>query len=264
MSRGVFQAPYAFASGTLAELRLAQGRVEDAARVLRGAEGREEAAAAVASVRLQQGEPSAAAAVLRRRLATTSPDRLDVAAVIELLGEAEIALRDTGAAIDRGRALITLGAVNNCDLIVAHGERLLGHALLVIAGEDRARRWSSQVCRSMVPPSVVTVASRYRASPSRKMPYGAGVSSQSAVCAWVEGMRGASRSSRRRGQILSGWVPDIGSCWLSRAGIAVGSTITVGQRAVCFPDGQFFLPLRAHTPAGGRSARPMRCWPACY
>jgi DNA-binding CsgD family transcriptional regulator len=129
MSRGVFQAPHAFASGTLAELRLAQGRVEDAARVLRGVEGREEAAAAVASVRLQQGEPSAAAAVLRRRLATTSPDRLDVAAVIELLGEAEIALRDTGAAIDRGRALITLGAVNNCDLIVAYGERLLGHAL---------------------------------------------------------------------------------------------------------------------------------------
>jgi tetratricopeptide (TPR) repeat protein len=69
MSQGVFQAPHAFASGTLAELRLAQGRVEDAARVLRGVEGREESAAAVASVHLQQGEPSAAAAVLRRRLA---------------------------------------------------------------------------------------------------------------------------------------------------------------------------------------------------
>jgi pimeloyl-ACP methyl ester carboxylesterase len=49
MSQGVFQAPHAFASGTLAELRLAQGRVEDAARVLRGVEGRTEAAAAVAS-----------------------------------------------------------------------------------------------------------------------------------------------------------------------------------------------------------------------
>ena len=34
MSKGVFQAPHAFASGTLAELRLAQGRIEDAARVL--------------------------------------------------------------------------------------------------------------------------------------------------------------------------------------------------------------------------------------
>ena len=129
MSQGVFEAPHAFASGTLAELRLAQGRVEDAARVLRGVEGRTEAAAAVASVRLQQGEPSAAAAVLRRRLAATSPNRLDVAAVIELLGEAEIALSDSGAAVERGRALIALGTASHCDLIVAHGERLLGHAL---------------------------------------------------------------------------------------------------------------------------------------
>ena len=119
MSQGVFQAPHAFASGTLAELRLAQGRVEDAARVLRGVEGRTEAAAAVASVRLQQGEPSAAAAVLRRRLAATSPNRLDVAAVIELLGEAEIALSDSSAAVERGRALIALGTASHCDLIVA-------------------------------------------------------------------------------------------------------------------------------------------------
>jgi DNA-binding NarL/FixJ family response regulator len=49
--------------------------------------------------------------------------------VVELLGEAEIALLDSGAAIERGRALVALGAVSNCDLIVAHGERLLGHAL---------------------------------------------------------------------------------------------------------------------------------------
>jgi DNA-binding CsgD family transcriptional regulator len=129
MSKGVFTAPHAFASGTLAELRLAQGRLEDAAQVLRGVEGREEAAAAAASVHLARGEPSAAAAVLRRRLAATSPDRLDVAAVIELLGEAEIALHDINAAMERGRGLVALGAVHNCQLIIAHGERLLGHAL---------------------------------------------------------------------------------------------------------------------------------------
>jgi len=129
MSEGVFRSPHAFASGTLAELRLAQGRVEDAARVLRGVEGREEAAAAAASLHLARGEPSAAAAVLRRRLAATSQDRLDVAAVIELLGEAEIALLDGDAAIERGRALVALGAGSRCHLIVAHGERLLGRAL---------------------------------------------------------------------------------------------------------------------------------------
>jgi DNA-binding CsgD family transcriptional regulator len=129
MSEGVFAAPHAFAAGTLAELRLAQGRQQDAAAVLRGVEGREETATAVASLHLQRGEPAVAAAVLRRRLAATSASRLDAAAVIELLGEAEIAMLDSSQAIERGRALVALGAVNNCHLIVAHGERLLGHAL---------------------------------------------------------------------------------------------------------------------------------------
>ncbi|HET7016673.1 MAG TPA: LuxR C-terminal-related transcriptional regulator [Streptosporangiaceae bacterium] len=129
MSRGVFPAPHAFASGTLAELRLAQGRIEDADRALHGVKGRQEAAAAVASLHLAQGEPSAAATVLRRRLAATSPHRLDVAAVIELLGEAEIALADPAGALGRGRALVKLGAAHDCHLIVAHGERLVGHAL---------------------------------------------------------------------------------------------------------------------------------------
>jgi tetratricopeptide (TPR) repeat protein len=154
MSKGVFAAPHAFAAGTLAELRLAQGKVEDAARVLRGVEGREESATAVASVHLAQGEPSAAAAVLRRRLAATSPDRLDVAAVIELLGEAEIALHDHGAAIERGRSLVALGSVNNCDLIVAHGERLLGHAL----------------AQTDVPAACTTWRQRYRPSPTPGFP----------------------------------------------------------------------------------------------
>ena len=80
------------------------------------------------------GTPSAGRAIGGRGcapppLAATSPNRLDVAAVIELLGEAEIALSDSGAAAERGRALIALGTASHCDLIVAHGERLLGHAL---------------------------------------------------------------------------------------------------------------------------------------
>ena len=129
MSRGVFAAPHAFASGTLAELRLAQGRIEEAAGVLRGIEGREEVAAAVGSLHLVRGEPSVAATVLRRRLGATSPDRLDVAAVIELLGEAELALANSTAAVERGRALVALGTASNCHLIIAHGERLLGQAL---------------------------------------------------------------------------------------------------------------------------------------
>jgi hypothetical protein len=124
----VFPAPHAFACGTLAELRLAQGRLEEAARVLRAVEGRDEAAAAVAPVHLARGKPAAAAAVLRRRLAATSPDRLDVA-VIELLGEAAIELGNRDVAVEQGRRVVALGAASNCHLIVAHGERLVGQAL---------------------------------------------------------------------------------------------------------------------------------------
>jgi DNA-binding CsgD family transcriptional regulator/predicted negative regulator of RcsB-dependent stress response len=129
MSKGVFPAPHAFASGTLAELRLAQGRIEDAARALQGLDGRDEVAAAFASLHLAQGAPELAASVLRRRLGAEPTGRLDVAASIELLGDAEIALQRNDAALERGRALVALGATHDCHQIVAHGERLVGRAL---------------------------------------------------------------------------------------------------------------------------------------
>jgi hypothetical protein len=82
---------------TQARAGAARGRGQGAARRQR----REEAAARSPRCISYRGEPSAAAAVLRPRLAATNPDRLDVAAVIELLGEAEIALLDSGAAIEQ-------------------------------------------------------------------------------------------------------------------------------------------------------------------
>jgi DNA-binding CsgD family transcriptional regulator len=56
-------------------------------------------------------------------------DRLDVAAVIELLGRAEVLLGDAPAAVERGLGLVKLGTAHDCHLITAHGHRLLGHAL---------------------------------------------------------------------------------------------------------------------------------------
>jgi DNA-binding CsgD family transcriptional regulator len=129
MSRGITPASHALASGTLAELRLAQGRLEDAARVLEGLEGRAEVVVAVATLHLVRNEPSLAAAVLRRRVDAMGSGRLDLAAVVELLGQAEITLGTSDTAAGRARALIELGDAQDCHLIVAHGRRLLGHAL---------------------------------------------------------------------------------------------------------------------------------------
>jgi DNA-binding CsgD family transcriptional regulator len=55
--------------------------------------------------------------------------RLDLAAVVELLGQAEITLGTSDTAAGRARALIELGDAQDCHLIVAYGRRLLGHAL---------------------------------------------------------------------------------------------------------------------------------------
>jgi DNA-binding CsgD family transcriptional regulator len=129
MSRGITPASHALASGTLAELRLAQGRLEDAARVLEGLEGRAEVVVAVATLHLVRNEPSLAAAVLRRRVDAVGSGRLDLAAVVELLGQAEITLGTSDTAAGRAHALIELGDAQDCHLIVAHGRRLLGHAL---------------------------------------------------------------------------------------------------------------------------------------
>jgi DNA-binding CsgD family transcriptional regulator len=129
LARDVYPAPHAFACGTLAELRLAQGRNEDAARTLEGLDGRDEAAVAFALLHLARDEPSLAVTVARRRLDAASPGRLDVASLIEVLGLAEIALHENDEATERGRRLIALGSVNDCLLVVAHGERLVGQAL---------------------------------------------------------------------------------------------------------------------------------------
>ncbi|MFN2591528.1 MAG: LuxR C-terminal-related transcriptional regulator [Candidatus Dormibacteria bacterium] len=130
MSKGVIPASHALASGTLGELRLAQGRTQDSAGVLEGLEGRDEAVAAVATLYLARDEPWLAATVLRRRLDGVGSVRLDVAGLIELLGRAEIAMGSVEPARARARSLIELGAAGDCHLIVAHGHRLLGQALV--------------------------------------------------------------------------------------------------------------------------------------
>jgi DNA-binding CsgD family transcriptional regulator len=128
-------AALALASGTLAELRLAQGRIEDAERVLDRLHGREEVVVALAALHLARDEPSIAANVLRRRLDSVGSSRLDTAVVVDLLGQAEIALGRPDDAAHRGDALVALGNANDCHLIIGHGRRLLG---LAAAGVDAA------------------------------------------------------------------------------------------------------------------------------
>jgi DNA-binding CsgD family transcriptional regulator len=119
----------------LAELRLAQGRIEEAARLLDGIEDHVACITARASLRFVRGELVVAASMLRRRLRDIGERSLESAVLLELLTMVEIEQGAVAVATTRARRLAALGAGLNCDMIRARGERALGCAL-VAAGDS--------------------------------------------------------------------------------------------------------------------------------
>jgi DNA-binding NarL/FixJ family response regulator len=128
-SRGSQPTLHAAASATLAELRLAQGRIEEAERLIAGFEDHAAAGPVVAAIHLARGKPALAATRAQRALDAVAEDQLDRAVLLELRGEAEIARGREEAAADRGRELAQQGTELDCPMLVARGERLWGHAL---------------------------------------------------------------------------------------------------------------------------------------
>jgi len=114
----------------LAELRLAQGRLEEAWRLLDGIEDHAATTYATAALHLERRELVPAASILRRRLRTVGEESLESAMLLELLSEVEIEQGAPEAALTNARRLAALGASSNCDVTVARGERALGRVLL--------------------------------------------------------------------------------------------------------------------------------------
>jgi DNA-binding CsgD family transcriptional regulator len=130
----------AMALAKLAELRLAQGRLEEAARLLDGFEDHPASTYAIASLHLARRELVPAASMLRRRLRTVGEESLESAVLLELLTEVEIEQGAREAAMTKARRLAALGASLGCDVIVARGERALGRALVAAGEPDGAAR----------------------------------------------------------------------------------------------------------------------------
>ena len=101
------------ATARLAELRLQQGRLDEAAALLAPVEDHLAAAGAVASVHLQRREPAIAVAVLRRAVRQLTGDVLRCGPLLATLVEAELARGEVDAATDAARLLRTMsGAVD--------------------------------------------------------------------------------------------------------------------------------------------------------
>ena len=131
---------YGEALAKLAELRVAQGRVDEAVELLDGFEDHGAAAYPVAQICLCRNEPEVAAAILDRRLDVLGEDCLDAVALCELRADVDLALRDTDAALARAQRLTKLGGVGMCQMATARGDRAGGGALLAAGDVDEAVR----------------------------------------------------------------------------------------------------------------------------
>ena len=126
----------------LAELRLAQGKPEEAERFLEGIEDHRTSISAVAALRLVRGNASSAAALLGRRLHELDDGEdkragamlagaalcLERAALLELLSLTALELGSTEDVFQCARRLAELGEASACEPIVARSQRALGRA----------------------------------------------------------------------------------------------------------------------------------------
>jgi DNA-binding CsgD family transcriptional regulator len=104
MQAANLQARCVHPAAKLAELRVAQGRLEEAGRLLAGFEELPESTHALASLYLANGEIAMAAAILHRRLNAIGDDNVLAAPFLSLLVQVQLAQPDVaGAAITAGR-----------------------------------------------------------------------------------------------------------------------------------------------------------------
>jgi DNA-binding CsgD family transcriptional regulator len=138
MSRTAEPALHAEALAKLAELRLAQGRLEEAARLLEGLDDHRGATVALASLYAARGELGAASSLLARRLREMGDSCLGCAELLELLGEVEIEHGAIGAAQEHAQRLSDLREGLDCELVTARAERAQGRVLGAAGDRDRA------------------------------------------------------------------------------------------------------------------------------
>ena len=127
-SRDAMPALHHQALATLAGLRLDQGRLEEAERLVVGLEDQPAAVGVIARILLRRSRAATAKAALRRCLAEVGGENLASLPLWELLGEAELAQGRTDVALEVAEHLAELGATQRCAIATARAARLEGRA----------------------------------------------------------------------------------------------------------------------------------------
>ncbi len=127
----------AYPLARLAELRLRQGRIEEAGRLVAGYESHASAARVAIEVQLARGESGLARRTLERRLAALGEEHPAAASLLPLLVEALLAGGDQAGARAAADRLLGLGRAIGRASVVAAAELAAGHVALA-AGDDAA------------------------------------------------------------------------------------------------------------------------------
>ena len=131
----------------LADLRLLQGRIEEAAALLGPYEDRIPAALPLARMHLAQGDCDLAAAVIKRTAKALVGDRLRTSALFGLLVEVELSRGDLAAAHTAAEQLAAMAGPAEAPVLVAEAALATGRVALArgepaaaLAALDRAQR----------------------------------------------------------------------------------------------------------------------------
>lgn len=124
----------------LAELRLRQGRVEEAERLVEGCEEHPLALLPVARLRLLRGEAATAAALIERRLAALPACAPGSAPLLPVLVEARLASGDLAGAAAAAERLERVGRRLRRDNVVALGQLALADVAAARGQDDAINR----------------------------------------------------------------------------------------------------------------------------
>ena len=117
------------AAACLADLRITQGRLDEARQLIRGFEDRPALAAVMARLQILDGDLHGARTTIARGLEQLGSEAARNAQLRELLGICHLADGDTDAAAELGRQIAKIGVESGCVIIRCRGQRLLGRAL---------------------------------------------------------------------------------------------------------------------------------------
>ncbi len=240
IGRSAERALYGEALARLAELRLAQGRLDEAERLLDGYEDHVTSAWVLAALQLARGDPAAAARGLRRRVTELdehersrpgsyragAASSLEEAALLEAVVVAEVELGDAEAARAAAERIGELGAATRCRLVVARGQRALGISLGACGDADAGRARLERALMAFRRLEMPLEVARTRLLLARALPRDAAVAEARAALAGLEAL-GAARDADAAAALLR----DLG-VRASRGGRAPDGELTRREREV--------------------------------